>query len=76
MPIRAYVKTHIVRHSLVALMEIRDRIAAKVGEGPNAIYLPSVSEVENNVVLAPAHFDPDADVGVTQYEPLQLQARQ
>jgi streptogrisin C len=47
----ADVRTQQVQHSLRDLMAARARIAAKVGAGPDAVYLPSVSETENRVVL-------------------------
>jgi streptogrisin C len=51
MPDRANVRTQQVQHSLQQLTAARARIAAKVGAGPEAVYLPSVSEAENRVVL-------------------------
>jgi streptogrisin C len=51
MPDRANVQTRQVQHSLQELTAARARIAAKVGAGPEAVYLPSVSEAENRVVL-------------------------
>ncbi|MEU3627608.1 trypsin-like serine protease [Amycolatopsis coloradensis] len=51
MPARAGVRTQQVRHSLQQLTAAKERVAAKVGAGPEAVYLPSVSESENRVVL-------------------------
>jgi streptogrisin C len=47
----ASVRTQQVEHSLQQLTAAKARIAAKVGAGPEAVYLPSVSEAENRVVL-------------------------
>ncbi|EMD25632.1 hypothetical protein B0293_30630 [Amycolatopsis azurea DSM 43854] len=51
MPDRSGVRTQQVQHSLRQLTAAKDRVAAKVGAGPEAVYLPSVSESENRVVL-------------------------
>jgi streptogrisin C len=51
MPDRAAVHTQQVQHSLQQLTAAKARIAAKVGAGPDAVYLPSVSETDNSVVL-------------------------
>jgi streptogrisin C len=51
MPDHANVRTRQVQHSLRDLTAAKTRIAAKVGAGPDAVYLPSVSETENRVVL-------------------------
>jgi streptogrisin C len=51
MPDRAGVRTQQVQHSLEQLTAAKSRLAAKVGAGPEAVYLPSVSEAENRVVL-------------------------
>jgi streptogrisin C len=51
MPDQANVRTQQVQHSLQELTAAKTRIAAKVGAGPDAVYLPSVSETENRVVL-------------------------
>jgi streptogrisin C len=51
MPDRANVRTQQVEHSLQQLAAAKARIGAKVGAGPDAVYLPSVSEAENRVVL-------------------------
>ncbi|WP_233223166.1 S1 family peptidase [Amycolatopsis sp. BJA-103] len=51
MPARADVRTQRVQHSLQQLTAAKERVAAKVGAGPEAVYLPSVSESENRVVL-------------------------
>jgi len=51
MPDQAGVRTQQVQHSLGQLTAAKTRIAAKVGAGPDAVYLPSVSEAENRVVL-------------------------
>ncbi|MBP2322047.1 streptogrisin C [Kibdelosporangium banguiense] len=51
MPDRANVRTQEVQHSLQELTAAKSRIAAKVGAGPEATYLPAVSEAENRVVL-------------------------
>ncbi|MEV7548358.1 trypsin-like serine protease [Amycolatopsis sp. NPDC089917] len=51
MPDRAEVRTQQVQHSLRQLTAAKNRVAAKVGAGPEAVYLPSVSESENRVVL-------------------------
>ncbi|EME55906.1 putative secreted protein [Amycolatopsis decaplanina DSM 44594] len=51
MPVRSDVRTHQVQHSLQQLTAAKERVAAKVGAGPEAVYLPSVSESENRVVL-------------------------
>ncbi|MET0235820.1 MAG: trypsin-like serine protease [Kibdelosporangium sp.] len=48
---RANVRTQQVQYSLQQLTAAKARIAAKVGAGPEAVYLPSVSEAENRVVL-------------------------
>jgi streptogrisin C len=47
----AGVRTRQVQHSLRDLTAAKNRIAARVGAGPDAVYLPSVSETENRVVL-------------------------
>jgi streptogrisin C len=51
MPAQANVRTQQVQHSLQQLTAAKTRIAGKVGAGPEAVYLPSVSEAENRVVL-------------------------
>ncbi|MEU4762280.1 hypothetical protein AB0H12_03425 [Actinosynnema sp. NPDC023794] len=51
LPDRAHVRTQAVRHSLADLTAAKDRIAAKVGAGADAVYLPAVSERDNEVVL-------------------------
>ncbi|UMP04746.1 trypsin-like serine protease [Amycolatopsis sp. EV170708-02-1] len=51
MPDRSAVRTQRVQHSLQQLTAAKERVAAKVGAGPDAVYLPSVSESENRVVL-------------------------
>ncbi|MER7858968.1 trypsin-like serine protease [Amycolatopsis japonica] len=51
MPRRSAVRTQQVQHSLQQLTAAKERVAAKVGAGPDAVYLPSVSESENRVVL-------------------------
>jgi streptogrisin C len=51
MPAKADVRTQQVQHSLRELTAAKTRIAAEVGAGPDAVYLPSVSEAENRVVL-------------------------
>jgi streptogrisin C len=51
MPDRANVHTQQVKHSLQQLTAAKARVAATVGAGPEAVYLPSVSETENRVVL-------------------------
>ncbi|WP_414939122.1 trypsin-like serine protease [Amycolatopsis sp. cmx-11-51] len=51
MPVQADVRTQQVQHSLQQLTAAKERVAAKVGAGPGAVYLPSVSESENRVVL-------------------------
>ncbi|MFI6307052.1 trypsin-like serine protease [Amycolatopsis thailandensis] len=51
MPDRGDVRTQQVQHSLRQLTAAKERVAAKVGAGPEAVYLPSVSESENRVVL-------------------------
>ncbi|MET1075742.1 MAG: hypothetical protein ABWY11_24040, partial [Umezawaea sp.] len=48
---RAHVRTDQVGYSLADLTKARDRIAAQVGAGPDAVYLPAVSEAENRVVV-------------------------
>ncbi|MEU4443573.1 hypothetical protein AB0K14_08845 [Actinosynnema sp. NPDC050801] len=50
-PDRAHVRTQAVRHSLTDLTAAKDRIAAKVGAGADAVYLPAVDERDNEVVL-------------------------
>ncbi|ALG15398.1 hypothetical protein AOZ06_39030 [Kibdelosporangium phytohabitans] len=45
------VRTQQVRYSLQQLTAAKGRLAAKVGAGPEAVYLPAVSESENRVVL-------------------------
>ncbi|WP_233620700.1 trypsin-like serine protease [Amycolatopsis sp. WAC 01416] len=51
MPARSDVRTQRVQHSLQQLTAAKERVAAKVGAGPEAVYLPAVSESENRVVL-------------------------
>ncbi|WP_174567874.1 trypsin-like serine protease [Amycolatopsis orientalis] len=51
MPDRSGVRTQRVQHSLRQLTAAKERVAAKVGAGPEAVYLPAVSEAENRVVL-------------------------
>ncbi|MEV1113636.1 hypothetical protein AB0I91_01100 [Actinosynnema sp. NPDC049800] len=51
LPDRAHVRTQAVRHSLADLTAAKDRIAAKVGAGSEAVYLPAVNERDNEVVL-------------------------
>ncbi|SFH61807.1 trypsin-like serine protease [Amycolatopsis regifaucium] len=51
MPVRADVRTQRVQHSLRQLTAAKERVAAKVGAGREAVYLPAVSESENRVVL-------------------------
>ncbi|MCE6996600.1 S1 family peptidase [Saccharothrix sp. S26] len=51
LPDRSRVRTQAVRHSLADLNAAKDRIAAKVGAGPDAVYLPAVDERANEVVL-------------------------
>jgi streptogrisin C len=51
MPAKDSVRTQQVKHSLRDLTAAKTRIATKVGAGPDAVYLPSVSESENRVVL-------------------------
>ncbi|MFC3454378.1 trypsin-like serine protease [Amycolatopsis speibonae] len=51
MPGRSDVRTQRVDHSLQQLTAAKERVAAKVGAGPEAVYLPAVSESENRVVL-------------------------
>ncbi|WP_084716391.1 trypsin-like serine protease [Saccharothrix syringae] len=51
LPDRKNVRTQAVRHSLTDLDAARDRVAARVGAGPDAVYLPAVSEAENKVVV-------------------------
>ncbi|MEU4806516.1 hypothetical protein [Actinosynnema sp. NPDC023587] len=51
LPDRGNVRTKAVRHSLVDLNAARDRIATRVGAGSDAVYLPSVSEADNQVVV-------------------------
>ncbi|ONI80930.1 hypothetical protein ALI22I_46245 [Saccharothrix sp. ALI-22-I] len=51
LPDRAHVRTQPVRHSLADLTAAKDRIATKVGAGPDAVYLPAVNERDNEVVL-------------------------
>jgi streptogrisin C len=48
---RKNVRTVRVAHSLASLNAARDRLAKKVGEGPDAIYLPAVDMTGNRVVL-------------------------
>ncbi len=48
---RSHVRTRTVEHSLAGLAEARERIVARVGSGPEAVYLPAVSETENRVVV-------------------------
>ncbi|QQQ78382.1 hypothetical protein IOD16_07950 [Saccharothrix sp. 6-C] len=50
-PDRARVRTRVVRHSLADLTAAKDRLAAKVGAGADAVYLPAVDERANEVVL-------------------------
>ncbi|MFJ6673067.1 trypsin-like serine protease [Actinosynnema sp. NPDC091369] len=50
-PDRARVRTQPVRHSLADLTAAKDRIAAKVGAGPDAVFLPAVNERDNEVVV-------------------------
>jgi len=45
------VTTRAVEHSLAELQAIKKRIATKVGEGPDAVYLPATDEAGNRVVL-------------------------
>ena len=51
LPDRAHVRTQAVRHSLADLNAAKDRIAAKVRAGADAVYLPAVDERDNEVVL-------------------------
>ncbi|MEV0679002.1 trypsin-like serine protease [Actinosynnema sp. NPDC050436] len=51
LPDRRNVRTKAVRYSLAELNAARDRIAARVGAGPDAVHLPSVSEADNQVVV-------------------------
>jgi len=51
LPDRSHVRTRTVEHSLAELTEARGRIAARVGAGPEAVYLPAISETENRVVV-------------------------
>lgn len=51
LPDRAHVKTRSVQHSLAELTAAKGRIATRVGAGPDAVYLPAVSETENRVVV-------------------------
>ncbi len=51
LPDRARVRTQGVRHSLADLTAAKDRLAAKVGAGADAVYLPAVNERDNEVVL-------------------------
>lgn len=48
---REHVRTQRVQHSLRDLTAAKDRVATKVGAGPDGVYLPAVSETENRVVL-------------------------
>ncbi|PSL53625.1 streptogrisin C [Saccharothrix carnea] len=50
-PDREHVRTQPVRHSLADLTAAKNRIAAKVGAGADAVYLPAVNERDNEVVL-------------------------
>ncbi|CCH30925.1 putative secreted protein [Saccharothrix espanaensis DSM 44229] len=50
-PDRENVRTKAVRYSLADLNAARDRIATKVGAGSDAVYLPAVSESDNQVVV-------------------------
>ena len=45
------VRTIKVARSLTALNAVRDRLAKEVGEGPDAIYLPAIDMIGNQVVL-------------------------
>jgi streptogrisin C len=58
---RSHVRTRTVEHSLAELAEVRGRIAARVGAGPEAAYLPAVSEVENRVVVWERAWAPQAE---------------
>ncbi|MCS7476203.1 S1 family peptidase [Umezawaea endophytica] len=60
LPDRSHVRTRTVEHSLAELTEARGRIAARVGAGPDAVYLPAVSEVENRVVVWERAWAPQA----------------
>lgn len=51
MPDRRNVEIRTVKNSLTVLRAARDRIAKQVGAGPDAVYLPAVSETENRVVV-------------------------
>ncbi|NUT98321.1 MAG: trypsin-like serine protease [Saccharothrix sp.] len=51
LPDRKNVRTQAVRYSLADLNAARDRVAARVGAGPQAVHLPAVSESENRVVV-------------------------
>ncbi|MBP2337890.1 streptogrisin C [Saccharothrix coeruleofusca] len=51
LPSRQHVRVQPVARSLADLTAVRDRIAAKVGTGPEAAHLPAISEPENRVVL-------------------------
>jgi streptogrisin C len=48
---RAHVRTRAVQHSLASLTAAKSRIASQVGAGPDAVYLPVVSEADNRVVV-------------------------
>ena len=50
-PDRAHVVIRTVAHSLAELREVKSRVAKKVGEGPDAVYLPAVDQLNNQVVL-------------------------
>ncbi|MFE2753600.1 trypsin-like serine protease [Actinosynnema sp. NPDC059335] len=51
LPDRAHVRTQAVRHSLADLTAAKERIAAGVGAGSDAVYLPAVNERDNEVVV-------------------------
>ncbi|MEU5696566.1 hypothetical protein [Actinosynnema sp. NPDC020468] len=51
LPDRAHVRTKVVRNSLASLRATEARISAQVGAGPDAVYLPAVSERDNKVVV-------------------------
>ncbi|MFD4669677.1 trypsin-like serine protease [Lentzea sp. NPDC058450] len=48
---RAHIEVRTVPNALAALWKIRDLIGEQVGEGPDSVYLPAVSETENRVVV-------------------------
>jgi len=47
----SHIQTKIVQHSWRELDEVRSRLERAVGAGPNSIFIPAVSVMENKVVL-------------------------